>query len=154
MHTDIVWFKQLGIDQVEQVGGKNASLGEMIGRLSQLGVRVPDGCATTAAAYREFLAQDGLAERIQAALAELDIDDVTRLAETGTRIRNWILAADLSPQLESDLRSAYADFVDKFRRDPRAAKALLRVGQGQRDTSLDVVEHAATTMVASTFPTL
>ncbi len=121
MPTDIVWFKQLGIDQVEQVGGKNASLGEMIGRLSQLGVRVPDGCATTAAAYREFLAQDGLAERIQAALAELDIDDVTRLAETGTRIRNWILAADLSPQLESDLRSAYAELAGD---DPQCSVAV------------------------------
>jgi pyruvate,water dikinase len=76
---------------VESVGGKNASLGEMIGRLSGAGVRVPDGFATTAQAYRDFLAQGGLAARIGRELAGLDVDDVARLAEAGARIRGWIL---------------------------------------------------------------
>ena len=82
---------ELRMKDVESVGGKNASLGEMIGRLSGAGVRVPDGFATTAQAYRDFLAQDGLGARIAGELAALDVDDVTRLAEAGARIRGWIL---------------------------------------------------------------
>src|SRR5258706_5862152 len=77
---------------VETVGGKNASLGEMIGALARLGVQVPGGFATTAHAYREFLEQGGLQARIRAELTELDVDDVARLAATGARIRQWILA--------------------------------------------------------------
>src|SRR5258708_17646307 len=80
---------------LETVGGKNASLGEMIGALQGLGVQVPGGFATTAHGYREFLRQDGLDERIRAELATLDVDDVTRLAPTGARIRHWILATPL-----------------------------------------------------------
>ena len=121
MHSNIIWFKQLGIDQVDQVGGKNASLGEMISQLSPLGVSVPDGFASSAAAYREFLAQDGLAERIQNSLAELDIEDVTRLAETGAQIRGWILAASLTPQFEVDLRAAYAQLAGD---DPNCSVAV------------------------------
>jgi len=85
---------------VETVGGKNASLGEMISALSRLGVRVPTGFATTAAAYREFLKQGGLDARIHAELAGLDVDDVTKLAATGARIRQWILATPFPPAFE------------------------------------------------------
>src|SRR6202035_2415609 len=81
------------------VGGKNASLGEMIGSLARLGVQVPGGFATTAHAYREFLEQDGLDARISAELAALDVDDVARLAATGARIRQWILATPFPPAL-------------------------------------------------------
>jgi len=77
----------LRMKDVESVGGKNASLGEMIGRLSGAGVRVPGGFATTAQAYRDFLSQDGLGERIARELATLDVDDVSRLADAGARIR-------------------------------------------------------------------
>src|SRR5436309_5709562 len=84
---------------VETVGGKNASLGEMIGSLARLGVQVPGGFATTAHAYREFLEQGGLAARIRAELTELDVDDVARLAATGARIRQWILATPFPPAL-------------------------------------------------------
>src|SRR6266513_2478305 len=84
---------------VETVGGKNASLGEMIGSLARLGVQVPGGFATTAHAYREFLEQGGLAARIRGELAALDVDDVTRLAASGARIRQWILATPLPPAL-------------------------------------------------------
>jgi pyruvate,water dikinase len=86
---------------VETVGGKNASLGEMIGSLAALDVQVPGGFATTAQAYREFLRQGGLDERIRAELATLDVDDVAKLAATGARIRGWILATPFPPQIES-----------------------------------------------------
>jgi len=101
-------FGQLRMKDVESVGGKNASLGEMIGRLAEAGVRVPDGFATTAQAYRDFLAQDGLDARIAAELAGLDVDDVTRLAETGSRIRGWILGTPLQQRLERDVLAAAA----------------------------------------------
>ena len=91
---------------VDSVGGKNASLGEMIGRLSGAGVRVPDGFATTAQAYRDFLAQDGLGARIAGELAVLDVGDVTRLAEAGARIRGWILDTRFQPALEREVLAA------------------------------------------------
>ena len=97
---------ELRMKDVESVGGKNASLGEMIGRLSGAGVRVPGGFATTAQAYRDFLAQDGLAERIAGELASLDVADVARLAEAGARIRGWILDTRFQPALESEVLAA------------------------------------------------
>ena len=83
MKPYVIPFEQLGMHDVERVGGKNASLGEMIGKLGKLGVQVPTGFATTADAYRDFLAQQGLAGRIAAQLGELDVDDVEKLAATG-----------------------------------------------------------------------
>jgi len=91
----VVPFERLGRHDVDTVGGKNSSLGEMIGSLAQAGVRVPGGFATTAHAYREFLAQGGLDERIRKELANLDVDDVEKLAATGARIREWILSTPL-----------------------------------------------------------
>jgi len=98
-------FNRLDMHDVPSVGGKNASLGEMIGKLGKAGVRVPDGFATTAQAYRDFIAQDGLGARIAAELAGLDVDDVTRLAECGRRVRGWILATPCS----SPRRGAWAN---------------------------------------------
>src|SRR5476649_1875954 len=92
---------------VERVGGKNASLGEMISHLSRLGVSVPAGFATTADAYREFLAHDGLAQRIEAELSHLDVEDVAQLARCGEKIRSWVLAAPFAPQLERELVAAW-----------------------------------------------
>jgi len=86
----VVWLNELGMHDVERVGGKNASLGEMIRNLSDLGVRVPGGFATTALAYREFLAHGGLTGKINDALAVLDVDDVVALARTGAQIRQWV----------------------------------------------------------------
>ena len=88
-----ITFDRLGMHDVETVGGKNASLGEMIGSLAKVGVQVPGGFATTAQAYRDFLVQGGLDSRIRAALASLDIDDVAKLAATGAQIREWIVTA-------------------------------------------------------------
>jgi pyruvate,water dikinase len=92
---------------VDKVGGKNASLGEMISQLADAGVRVPDGFATTAAAFRAFLAQDGLDTRIRDTLDALDVDDVNALAKAGARIRGWILEAPLPERLESEVRAHY-----------------------------------------------
>ncbi len=97
---------ELRMKDVDSVGGKNASLGEMIGRLSGAGVRVPGGFATTAQAYRDFLAQDGLGARIAGELAALDVGDVSRLADAGARIRGWILDTPFQPALEREVLAA------------------------------------------------
>ncbi|MDP2785372.1 MAG: PEP/pyruvate-binding domain-containing protein, partial [Sulfurimicrobium sp.] len=102
-HALVNRFEEVGRGDVGQVGGKNASLGEMISQLAQAGVRVPGGFATTAAAYRDFLAQDGLAQRIEQILATLDIKDVAALAETGAQIRGWIVATPLPPRLQQEI---------------------------------------------------
>ena len=101
-------FNELGRHDVATVGGKNSSLGEMIANLAALGVSVPGGYATTADAYREFLEHEGLAARIKAELDALDVDDVGRLAETGARIRGWILAAPFPAALEREVTERYA----------------------------------------------
>ena len=107
MDSYVVPFERVGIGDIEIVGGKNASLGEMIGGLSDAGVRVPGGFATTAQAYRDFLSQDELDTRIGALLSTLDIDDVNKLAECGAQIREWILAANLPGKLRSDVTDAW-----------------------------------------------
>ncbi len=104
MNAYVIPFERLGMGDLDRVGGKNASLGEMIGSLAKLGVRVPEGFATTAHAFREFLAQDGLGERIRAELASLDVDDVTRLAAAGARIRQWVLATPFPPALQEAVK--------------------------------------------------
>jgi pyruvate,water dikinase len=107
MNEYVVWFEALGIDDVARVGGKNASLGEMISRLSEAGVTVPDGFATTAEAYRDFLAQKGLDQRIWAELDRLDVDNVTALARAGETIRQWILNTPFTAGLEKAITEAY-----------------------------------------------
>ena len=107
MNDYILWFDQLGMADVERVGGKNASLGEMISNLSGAGVTVPGGFATTAHAYREFLAHKGLNERINETLSRLDVDDVKALADAGKMIRQWVIDTPLPPTFEKELRTAY-----------------------------------------------
>jgi pyruvate,water dikinase len=109
----VLWFKQLGMHDVELVGGKNSSLGEMIQHLSKAGVSVPDGFATTAEAYREFLAHEGLADRINAQLSALDVDDVQTLAKTGKAIREAVIKAPFPSALEQDIRAAYRQLLDQ-----------------------------------------
>src|SRR6266704_875114 len=103
----VIAFDHLRMNDVDKVGGKNASLGEMIGQLSASGVRVPGGFATTAEAYREFLGHGGLAARINAALAALDVDDVTALARTGAQIRRWVVDTPFPPALEAQIKTHY-----------------------------------------------
>ncbi|SEP17505.1 phosphoenolpyruvate synthase [Nitrosovibrio sp. Nv6] len=103
----VIWFDELRMNDVSSVGGKNASLGEMISQLTQAGVRVPGGFATTADAYRDFLAYGGLAQRIEERLANLDTGDVAALATAGAQIRGWIIETPLPPRLEKEISDAY-----------------------------------------------
>ncbi|AVR68402.1 TPA: phosphoenolpyruvate synthase [Pseudomonas aeruginosa] len=104
----VVSLDKLGVHDVEHVGGKNASLGEMISNLAGAGVSVPGGFATTAQAYRDFLEQSGLNDRIHAALDALDVDDVSALAKTGAQIRQWVMEAEFPARLDSEIRQAFA----------------------------------------------
>ncbi|MBF8746374.1 phosphoenolpyruvate synthase [Pseudomonas putida] len=105
----VVSLDKLGVHDVEHVGGKNASLGEMISNLAGAGVSVPGGFATTAQAYRDFLEQSGLNDRIHAALDALDVDDVNALAKTGAQIRQWVMEAEFPARLDSEIRTAFAE---------------------------------------------
>lgn len=114
MSRYIQWFENLGIDDVGQVGGKNASLGEMIRGLASEDVRVPGGFATTADAYREFLAHEDLADRIYSRLDALDVDDVSALSQTGREIRDWIVAQPFPAELETEIRENYRELVKRY----------------------------------------
>jgi pyruvate,water dikinase len=103
----VIKLEELGMADVEIVGGKNASLGEMISNLASLGVSVPGGFATTAAAYREFLSAGGLDQRINDLLADLDVDDIDALTSAGNSIRQWILETPLPDDLMQAVRSAW-----------------------------------------------
>lgn len=104
----VVSLDKLGVHDVEHVGGKNASLGEMISNLAGAGVSVPGGFATTAQAYRDFLELSGLNDQIHAALDALDVDDVNALARTGAQIRQWIMEAEFPEKLNAEIRTAFA----------------------------------------------
>ena len=125
----VVPFEHLRMTDVEVVGGKNASLGEMISQLAATGVRVPGGFATTAHAFREFLKYEGLDKRIEARLSTLDTDDVRALAEAGAEIRGWLEAqpfpADLEAAIRSVLRAADG-------RQPRRVLRRALLGHGRR----------------------
>ena len=108
---NVRWFAELGLDDLEVVGGKNASLGEMISNLGHAGVSVPDGFATTAAAYQRFLGDTGLAASIGERLRALDVDDVRALAEAGRSIRQAVVDQPFPPALEADIRAAYERLV-------------------------------------------
>ena len=112
MNDYIVWFDAVGMGDVERVGGKNASLGEMISQLTQMGVKVPNGFATTATAYRDFLHENDLNDKIRQALAALDVDDVATLAKTGSAIRQWVLDAQLPARLQHEITEAYQRLQD------------------------------------------
>jgi len=110
-NANVRWFADLGLADLDQVGGKNSSLGEMISNLAGLGVRVPNGFATTADAYRRFIGDTGLADLISAELTGLDTDDVQELARAGTRIREAVAAQPFPAELEADIRAAYDDLT-------------------------------------------
>lgn len=159
----VLWFDQVAMSDVERVGGKNASLGEMISNLTNAGVSVPNGFATSADAYREFLNYEGLDARIQAELDALDVDNIPALTETGARIRNWILDAPLPPQLEADVRAAFAelqngnDTMAVAVRSSATAEDLPDASfAGQQETHLNIVGidnvlHAIRDVFASLF---
>ncbi|MEY0471363.1 phosphoenolpyruvate synthase [Providencia huaxiensis] len=109
---NVLWYNQLGMNDVDRVGGKNASLGEMITNLSDLGVSVPNGFATTAQAFNDFLEQSGVNQRIYNLLDETDIDDVNQLAVAGAQIRQWVIDTPLTKELEQDIRDAFAQLSE------------------------------------------
>jgi pyruvate,water dikinase len=112
LEASVIWFQELGKHDVERVGGKNASLGEMISNLANAGVSVPGGFATTAQAYRDFLEQSGLNKRIKDVLDDLDVDDVVKLAEVGKQIRQWIIDTPLLPSFEKEVREAFIKIAE------------------------------------------
>ncbi|MEW6563480.1 MAG: phosphoenolpyruvate synthase [Pseudomonadota bacterium] len=141
----IIWFDHLCMQDVPVVGGKNASLGEMIGHLVPLGIRVPNGFATTAAAYRDFLSQNGLDRKIAARLEGLDVFDVTALARAGLEIRRWIVDEPLPARLVEEIGAAYkqldagAGSVSYAVRSSATAEDLQEASfAGQQETLLNV----------------
>jgi len=107
MTADICWFAELGLADLDRVGGKNASLGEMVANLASAGVRVPLGFATTAEAYRRFLREAGLEALLRERLDALDVDDIAALTAAGAAIRAAIRSAAFPPGLQSQIRAAY-----------------------------------------------
>ena len=107
MNADVLWLHELRLSDLAQVGGKNSSLGEMIGNLAQLGVSVPGGFATTADAFRRFIAHNHLSQRIFDRLATLDVEDVDALVKAGGEIRGWVIDAPLQPDLDRAIRDGY-----------------------------------------------
>src|SRR5271169_2704618 len=147
MKPYIIPFEQLKNKDVELVGGKNASIGEMISGLANLGVSVPGGFATTSHAYRDFLAQGGLDERIRSVLATLDVDDVQRLAVVGAEIRGWMLATPFPERLQTEALEAWRKM--KGSADPKEFAVAVRSSAtaedlpeasfaGQQETFLNV----------------
>lgn len=112
MQEFVVWYQDLGMHDVPRVGGKNASLGEMISNLASAGVQVPGGFATTAQAFNQFLEQSGLNERIYQVLDGLDVDDVSALSKAGRDIRQWVIDTPFQSDFEQALQQAYQQLVD------------------------------------------
>ncbi len=111
-NQNILWLHELRLADLARVGGKNSSLGEMIGQLADLGVSVPGGYATTSQAFKDFIAHNDLSKRIFDKLATLDVEDVDALTVAGKEIRGWVIDAPLQPQLDADIRSAYRTLAD------------------------------------------
>jgi pyruvate,water dikinase len=146
MNSYLIWFENLGMGDVGKVGGKNASLGEMISQLSAQGVSVPGGFASTADAYREFLAHGGLDARIKDRLASLDIEDVTALAAAGAQIRQWIIDTPFPRKLEAAISEAYQRLESRIGHTPVVAVRSSATAEdlpeasfaGQQETFLNV----------------
>lgn len=139
-------FRDISSGDVALVGGKNASLGEMVRELSGQGVQVPDGFATLADAYRAYLQHNGLTEKIRQALEALDVNDVRALARTGARIRGWIVDGELPPQLADEIRSAYRGLEEEYGPEPDVAVRSSATAEdlpdasfaGQQETYLNI----------------
>ncbi|QWT45605.1 phosphoenolpyruvate synthase [Azospira inquinata] len=164
MSDYVIGFDELRMGDVERVGGKNASLGEMISQLANTEVRVPGGFATTAQAYRDFLAHAGLADRIRAELEKLDVDDVNALAAAGNRVRQWIVDTPFPPQLQQEIADHYAKLVADSTADASFAVRSSATAEdlpdasfaGQQETflniqGLDNVLHAMKEVFASLY---
>jgi pyruvate,water dikinase len=147
LNADVLWLHELRLSDLAQVGGKNSSLGEMIGQLAHLGVSVPGGFATTAHAFREFIAHNNLHQRIYDRLGALDVEDVDALVAAGAEIRGWVIDAPLQPQLDQAIRDAYrklcaeagaADLAVAVRSSATAEDLPDASFAGQQETFLNV----------------
>lgn len=146
MTNHILWFNQLGMHDVDKVGGKNASLGEMIQNLSSSGISVPNGFATTADAFWEFLEQSGLKDKINTKLADLDVEDVKALTKAGAEIRQWVVDTPLPESLEESIRVAYQKMLEEAEGDITVAVRSSATAEdlpeasfaGQQETFLNV----------------
>ena len=146
MQDYVLWYQNLAMSDVNRVGGKNASLGEMISNLANAGVQVPGGFATTSHAFNEFLEQSGINDKIYAVLDALDVDDVNELARVGADIRQWILDTPFQPELDKAIRDAYqelhgdeADVSFAVRSSATAEDMPDASFAGQQETFLNVV---------------
>jgi pyruvate,water dikinase len=163
MSDYVLWFDGLGMNDVDRVGGKNASLGEMISHLKGMGVSVPNGFATTASAFREFLDQSGLNDRIQTILSALDVSDINALAKAGADIRRWVVETPFQPALEAAIKEAFITLQDgndnlavAVRSSATAEDLPDASFAGQQETMLNVrgydqVMHAVKEVFASLF---
>jgi pyruvate,water dikinase len=163
MSENIVPLDQLGMNDVPRVGGKNASLGEMISNLGNLGVEVPGGFATTAAAFNNFLDQAGIREPIHAALDQLDTDDVKELALCGKQIRDWIIDSPLPAKFQQEITRAYQEMASDGKDATVAVRSSATAEDlpdasfaGQQETYLNIsgidqVLHAIKLVFASLF---
>ncbi len=146
MFEYIMQLNQLGMNDLAKVGGKNASLGEMITHLSQLGVSVPSGFATTSQAFIDFLSQTGLDEKINNKLSKLDVDDVNALAKAGKKIRKWVMKTPFQPELEHKIRIAFEQMESEIGADASVAVRSSATAEdlpdasfaGQQETFLNV----------------
>lgn len=131
----ILWYEQLGMGDVDRVGGKNASLGEMISNLSNVGVQVPGGFATTSYAFNEFLDQSGLNDKIYNLLDTLDVNDLNALSESGKSIRQWIIDTPFLPSMQQAIEQAYIKLADGFADDASFAVRSSATAEDMPDAS-------------------
>ncbi len=146
MSEFVIWLNQLGMKDLDKVGGKNASLGEMISCLSDLGVSVPGGFATTSDAFDAFLKHDGLADRIFERLKDLDVDNIDALTTAGSEIRKWVMQTPLPEQLQFAITTAYRELQGDSEEPPAVAVRSSATAEdlpdasfaGQQETFLNV----------------
>ncbi|WP_310274860.1 phosphoenolpyruvate synthase [Rheinheimera soli] len=151
MQEFVVWYQDLGMHDVPRVGGKNASLGEMISNLANAGVQVPGGFATTAYAFNQFLEQSGLNERIYQVLDGLNVDDVTALAKAGAQIRQWVIDTPFQSEFEQAIQTSYQQLQQGCAEDVSFAVRSSATAEdmpdasfaGQQETFLNVRGYAA-----------
>jgi len=135
VQENVLWYEELGMGDVDRVGGKNASLGEMISNLANVGVQVPGGFATTSFAFNEFLEQSGLNDKIYQLLDKLDVSDINALSVCGNTIRQWIIDTPFLPQMQKDIEQAYAKLAGEFSADASFAVRSSATAEDMPDAS-------------------
>lgn len=135
MQDYVLWYDNLGMGDVDRVGGKNASLGEMISNLANMGVQVPGGFATTSFAFNEFLEQSGLNDKIYQLLDKLDVSDLAALASCGKLIRQWVIDTPFLPEMQLDIEQAYIKLADGFADDASFAVRSSATAEDMPDAS-------------------